>query len=98
MMASTGNMAVGQPSPDAMRELAGRPPAVTRDEVVQQMLQAFRVIGSPGYPMDEDEVAARVGRAYDRSSIRSATRVRRSRLWPQAIGPNCCGGSRCRHS
>jgi pimeloyl-ACP methyl ester carboxylesterase len=67
MMASTGNMAVGQPSPDAMRELAGRPPAVTRDEVIQQMLQAFRVIGSPGYPMDEDEVAARVGLAYDRS-------------------------------
>jgi len=67
MMASTGNMAVGQPSPDAMRELAGRPPAVTRDEVIQQMLQAFRVIGSPGYPMDEEEVAARTGRAYDRS-------------------------------
>jgi pimeloyl-ACP methyl ester carboxylesterase len=67
MMASTGNMTVGQPSPDAMRELAGRPPAVTRDEVIQQMLQAFRVIGSPGYPMDEEEVAARVGRAYDRS-------------------------------
>ncbi|PYR67963.1 MAG: alpha/beta hydrolase [Acidobacteria bacterium] len=41
MMASTGNMAVGKPSPDAMRELAGRPPAVTRDEVIQQMLQAF---------------------------------------------------------
>ena len=67
MMASTGNMAIGQPSPDAMRQLAGRPPAVTREQVVEQMLQAFRVIGSPGYPMDEEEVAARTGRAYDRS-------------------------------
>jgi pimeloyl-ACP methyl ester carboxylesterase len=67
MMASSGNMAVGQPSPDAMRQLAGRPPAVTREQVIEQMLQAFRVIGSPGYPMDEEEVAARVGLAYDRS-------------------------------
>jgi pimeloyl-ACP methyl ester carboxylesterase len=67
MMASSGNMAVGQPSPDAMRQLAGRPPAVTREQVIEQMLQAFRVIGSPRYPMDEEEVAARVGLAYDRS-------------------------------
>src|SRR2546422_11756435 len=31
------------------------------------MLRAFRVIGSPGYPMDEREVAERAGLAYDRS-------------------------------
>jgi pimeloyl-ACP methyl ester carboxylesterase len=67
MMSTTGNRSVGQPSPDVIRDAFGGPPAVTRDDVIQQMVRAFRAIGSPGYPMDENEVAARAGRAYDRS-------------------------------
>src|SRR5579872_2303512 len=42
------------------------PPAVTRDEVIQRMLRAMRAVGSPGYPSDQNEIAARAGRAYDR--------------------------------
>jgi pimeloyl-ACP methyl ester carboxylesterase len=67
MMSTTGNMQVGQPSPDALREVFSGPPATTRDEVIQRMLRASRAVGSPGYPTDENEVAARTGRAYDRS-------------------------------
>ena len=67
MMSTTGNTSVGQPSPDALREVFGGPPATTRDQVIQQMLRAFRAVGSPGYPTDEKELAARAGRAYDRS-------------------------------
>lgn len=67
MMSTTGNRSVGQPSPDVLRDVFTGPRAVTRDEVIQQMLRAFRVIGSPGYPMDEHEVAERAGLAYDRS-------------------------------
>ncbi|MBZ5608922.1 MAG: alpha/beta fold hydrolase [Acidobacteriia bacterium] len=67
MMSTTGNMSVGQPSPDALREVFAGPPAVTRDEVVQQRLRASRAVGSPGFPADEKEVAARAGRAFDRS-------------------------------
>jgi pimeloyl-ACP methyl ester carboxylesterase len=66
MMSTTGNMSVGQPSPDVLREVFSGPRAVTRDEVIQQMLRAFRAVGSPGYPNDEKEVAARAGRAHDR--------------------------------
>jgi pimeloyl-ACP methyl ester carboxylesterase len=66
-MSTTGNMQVGQPSPDALREVFGGPPASTRDEVIQRMVRAMRAVGSPGYPADEQEVAARAGRAYDRS-------------------------------
>jgi len=66
MMSTTGDMSVGQPSPDALREVFSGPPAVTRDEVIQRMVRAFRVVGSPGYPSDEKEVAARAGRSYDR--------------------------------
>jgi pimeloyl-ACP methyl ester carboxylesterase len=68
MMSTTGNISVGQPSPDVLREVFGGPRAVTRDEVIQQMLRAFRAVGSPGYPADEQEVAARAGRSYDRSN------------------------------
>ena len=59
-------MSVGQASPEARREVFGGAPAVTRDEVIQQMLRAVRAVGSPGYPRDESEIAERVGRAYDR--------------------------------
>ena len=67
MMSTTGNMQVGQPSSEVLREVFSGPRATTRDEVIQQMVRAFRVVGSPGYPADENEVAARAGRAYDRS-------------------------------
>lgn len=67
MMSTTGNGSVGQPSPDAMREVFGGPRATCRDEVIQQMIRAVRAVGSPGYPVDEEEVAAQAGRAYDRS-------------------------------
>jgi len=66
MMSTTGNMSVGQPSSDVLREVFSGPPAVTRDEVIQRFLRAFRAVGSPGYPTDESDVAARAGRAYDR--------------------------------
>jgi pimeloyl-ACP methyl ester carboxylesterase len=66
MMSTTGNMQVGQPSLEVLRALFSGPPAVTRDEVIQQMVGAARVVGSPGYPSDENEIAVRAGRAYDR--------------------------------
>ena len=66
MMSTTGNMQVGQPAAEVLREVFSGPPAVTRDEVIQQMVRASRVIGSPGYPSDDNEIAARAGRAYDR--------------------------------
>jgi pimeloyl-ACP methyl ester carboxylesterase len=67
MMSTTGNMSVGQPSPEVLREVFSGPRATTREEVIQQMLRAFRAVGSPGYPSDQEEVAARASRAYDRA-------------------------------
>ncbi|MDE3188243.1 MAG: alpha/beta hydrolase [Acidobacteriota bacterium] len=66
MMSTTGHRSVGQVAPDAMRELFAGPPAETRDEVIQQYVRAMRVVGSPGYPSDENEIAARAGLAFDR--------------------------------
>jgi pimeloyl-ACP methyl ester carboxylesterase len=66
MMSTTGNRQVGQPSPEVLRELFAGPPAVTRAEVIQRMLRSMRAVGSPGYPSDENEIATRAGRAFDR--------------------------------
>lgn len=66
IMSTTGNIAVGQPAPGVIAELFGGPRAVTRDDVIAQAIRARRLVGSPGYPSDETEVAAVAGRAYDR--------------------------------
>jgi pimeloyl-ACP methyl ester carboxylesterase len=67
IMSTTGNKVVGQTAPEVMRELFTGPPATTRDEVIEKYVRAMRVVGSPAYPSDENEVAERAGRAYDRS-------------------------------
>jgi pimeloyl-ACP methyl ester carboxylesterase len=66
MMSTTGNRQVGQSSPEVLRTVFSGPLAVTRDEVIQRMVRAARAAGSPGYPSDENEIAMRAGRAYDR--------------------------------
>jgi pimeloyl-ACP methyl ester carboxylesterase len=65
MMSSTGDPAVGGPDHAALAGLAGPPPR-SRQEVMDFQVRAFRVIGSPGFPLDEAAVAERTGRAYDR--------------------------------
>ena len=73
MMSTTGDTTVGQTSPDVLRELFSGPPAHTRDEFIELFLRASRIVGSPGYPSDEDEVADVAGRAFDRSHDMVAT-------------------------
>lgn len=67
MMSTTGNRTVGQTAPEILKELFAGPPAVTRDDVIQQFVKAIRLVGSPAYPSDQNEIAARAGLAYDRS-------------------------------
>ncbi len=67
MMSTTGNMSVGQPSKETLAKLFAGPPAITRDQVIERALRAVSVIGSPDYPSDKEEVAARAGCAYNRS-------------------------------
>lgn len=66
MMSTTGDPSVGQPKPQALRALAGPPPR-TREDVMNRALAAFRVVGSPGFLLDEEEVRERAGRAYERA-------------------------------
>lgn len=65
MMSWTGARDVGQPAPEVMN-LFRRPPAQTREQAMDNAVAAFRVIGSPGYPLDEAMVRDRAALAFDR--------------------------------
>lgn len=60
------------------------PPPRTRAEVVEQAVAIRKIIGSPGYPMDEARVREVAGQSYDRSF--DPTGVIRQRLAVYASG------------
>jgi pimeloyl-ACP methyl ester carboxylesterase len=65
IMSSTGDPAVGQSTREAMAALLS-PPATTREEAIERTVSILRVIGSPGFELDEADVRWRTGVAYDR--------------------------------
>ena len=67
IMSTTGDRMVGQATPEALAVLLA-PPAGSRQEAVERAVSVFRVIGSPGYELDEDQVRERAGLSYDRAN------------------------------
>jgi pimeloyl-ACP methyl ester carboxylesterase len=65
IMSSTGDRVVGQPHPEAMPALLTTPPA-DRDGYAEQVVQAFRAIGSPGFEADEERLRERARESFDR--------------------------------
>jgi pimeloyl-ACP methyl ester carboxylesterase len=65
IMSNTGSRWTGMPSRKAMAVLLGRPPR-GREAAIERAVRTFRVIGSPGYPFDEERVRTIAGRSYDR--------------------------------
>jgi pimeloyl-ACP methyl ester carboxylesterase len=66
IMSTTGSRSVGQSKAEALRAMAGPPPA-NRQEVIDRSVKLFRVIGSPGFEMDEAALRERTGVSYDRA-------------------------------
>jgi len=66
MMSTTGDLSVGQPTPATLAALFSGPPAKSRQQVIERMIRAARVVGSPGFEIDEAGVRDRARRAYDR--------------------------------
>jgi pimeloyl-ACP methyl ester carboxylesterase len=65
IMSNTGSRWTGMPSRKAMAVLLGRPPK-GRDAAIERAVKTFQVIGSPGYPFEEERVRRVAGRSYDR--------------------------------
>lgn len=66
IMSTTGDMSVGQPCPDSM-EIFKLSPPTNRDDAMDNSVAALQIVGSPGFPVDEEETRIRAGLAYDRS-------------------------------
>ncbi len=66
IMSTTGDPSVGGATPEALGALLA-PPATTREEAQARAVAAYRVIGSPGYPLDEAGLRERVGLSFDRA-------------------------------
>jgi pimeloyl-ACP methyl ester carboxylesterase len=65
IMSTTGDPTVGQPHPEAIPALLTRPPA-DRAGFMDFVVGAWKVIGSPGFDVDEEALRARAGASYDR--------------------------------
>ena len=66
IMSTTGNPSVGQPSAAAMAAVLA-PPARDREGAISRTINAYRIVGSPGFAFDEEGLRDRTGRAFDRS-------------------------------
>jgi pimeloyl-ACP methyl ester carboxylesterase len=65
IMSTTGSRRAGQPSLKTFGVLLGNPPK-SRDQVINRAVKTFKVIGSPGFPFEEDTVREMAARSYDR--------------------------------
>jgi len=91
MMTSTGSRRVGRPMPRVVARLTRRRAAVDRADAVKAVVETFRLIGSPAYPLDEARLRDIAGRAYDRSYdpggyLRQLAAVLAQRDRTQALG------------
>jgi pimeloyl-ACP methyl ester carboxylesterase len=66
IMSTTGDRSVGEATQEALTVLLA-PPANSREEAIERTVQAFRVIGSPGFELDEARLRENAGIAYDRA-------------------------------
>ncbi len=67
MMATSGRRGLPRPT-EAAQAWLNRPPNTTgtRDSVIQDALESSVLLGSPGFPRDEDAIKQAAGRDYDR--------------------------------
>jgi pimeloyl-ACP methyl ester carboxylesterase len=66
IMSTTGNPRLPRAQKEAMRVLAGRPMSGDAEAMIAYSVNAARVIGSPGYPAEEDRLQRRVRGDYER--------------------------------
>jgi pimeloyl-ACP methyl ester carboxylesterase len=66
IMSRTGDPDVAVPRPEVMAGLLV-PAPVEREASIEHTLEMQRIIGSPGFPMNEKDARERAARAYDRA-------------------------------
>jgi pimeloyl-ACP methyl ester carboxylesterase len=66
IMSTTGNPAVGWPHPEAMALLLAPVPA-NREGVIESAVKGAAIIGSTGYPLDDQRIRRLAAASYDRA-------------------------------
>jgi pimeloyl-ACP methyl ester carboxylesterase len=72
MLSTTGDRWVGTPKLRVWTILTRRAPE-DRDAYIEYFLRVFRMIGSPGYPADDERTRAVAAATYDRCHYRAGT-------------------------
>jgi len=72
LMSTTGDLEVGRPTPQGLAGLTMVPPS-DRDGYVLALVEARRMIGSPGFPFDEERSARIAGIGFDRGYFPKGT-------------------------
>ncbi len=67
IMSTTGDPSVGYPEPAALAGLT-RPPAVTREQAIEDGVTWFKLVGSPGHPSDDEFLRMKATRNHDRAN------------------------------
>jgi pimeloyl-ACP methyl ester carboxylesterase len=65
IMSSTGNPDLPPPDPEALTVLVTPPPS-DRQAYIEYGIESWKVLAGPGYPPDNDRIAERAGRFFDR--------------------------------
>lgn len=65
IMSSTGDPSLPRAKPRVMRVLTKRPPS-ERADYIENTLDSLRLLSGPAYPIDEERIRRRAGRAFDR--------------------------------
>ena len=68
IMSTTGDPSVGQPTRGGDGARCCRRPPRRATEAIERTVSIVRVIGSPGFELDEAELRWRTGLAYDRAN------------------------------
>jgi pimeloyl-ACP methyl ester carboxylesterase len=67
IMSSSGARGLPQARPEVTRVLLSRPASDAPEDVVNHYVKLFKAIGSPGYPIPEDDMRERILRGAERS-------------------------------
>jgi pimeloyl-ACP methyl ester carboxylesterase len=91
---STPAHSIGGPTEAAMAALL-RPAATTREEAIERAVDTYRVIGSPGYPIDEHRIRAVAAESYDRAFDPAGTARQLAAIWASGDRRAAVSGIRC---
>ena len=72
IMSTTGSRRVGNPALKVYPFLLGRPPR-EKQAYVDRIVKLFGLVGSPGFPRDEDELRALLSQSFDRDPSPAGT-------------------------